>query len=102
MERLCEILTKSAVNTFGPLLKRETKEYRNSIIQKFIKEVEEALNEYNGTILFISHDRYFIDKVSQITFEIENEKITKYIGNYSDLKTQKKKVLEIGLQPKRR
>lgn len=45
MERLCEILTKSAVNTFGPLLKRETKEYRNSIIKKFIKEAEEALNE---------------------------------------------------------
>lgn len=64
--------------------------------------LEEALNEYNGTILFISHDRYFIDKVSQTTFEIEDEKITKYIGNYSDLKTQKKKVLEIGSQPKRR
>lgn len=64
--------------------------------------LEEALNEYNGTILFISHDRYFIDKVSQTTFEIEDEKITKYIGNYSDLKTQKKKVLEIGAKPKRR
>lgn len=64
--------------------------------------LEEALNEYNGTILFISHDRYFIDKVSQTTFEIEDERITKYIGNYSDLKTQKKKVLEIGAKPKRR
>lgn len=64
--------------------------------------LEEALNEYNGTILFISHDRYFIDKVSQTTFEIEDEKITKYIGNYSDLKEQKKKVLEIGTKPKRR
>lgn len=64
--------------------------------------LEEALNEYNGTILFISHDRYFIDKVSQTTFEIEDEKITKYIGNYSDLKTQKKKVLETSSQSKRR
>ena len=64
--------------------------------------LEEALNEYNGTILFISHDRYFIDKISQTTFEIEDERITKYIGNYSDLKTQKKKVLEIGAKPKRR
>lgn len=64
--------------------------------------LEEALNEYNGTILFVSHDRYFIDKVSQTTFEIEDEKITKYIGNYSDLKEQKKKVLEIGTKPKRR
>lgn len=64
--------------------------------------LEEALNEYNGTILFVSHDRYFIDKVSQTTFEIEDEKITKYIGNYSDLKEQKKKILEIGTKPKRR
>lgn len=64
--------------------------------------LEEALNEYNGTILFVSHDRYFIDKVSQTTFEIEDEKITKYIGNYSDLKEQKKKVLEIGTKPKRK
>lgn len=64
--------------------------------------LEEALNEYNGTILFVSHDRYFIDKVSQTTFEIEDEKITKYIGNYSDLKKQKKKILEIGTKPKRR
>lgn len=64
--------------------------------------LEEALNEYNGTILFVSHDRYFIDKVSQTTFEIEDEKITEYIGNYSDLKEQKKKVLEIGTKPKGR
>lgn len=64
--------------------------------------LEEALNEYNGTILFISHDRYFIDKVSQNTFEIENEKIDKYIGNYSDLKAQKRKMLELNSSPKRR
>ena len=64
--------------------------------------LEEALNEYNGTILFVSHDRYFIDKVSQTTFEIEDEKITEYIGNYSDLKEQKKRVLEIGTKPKGR
>ncbi len=64
--------------------------------------LEEALNEYNGTILFISHDRYFIDKVSQTTFEIKDEKIIKYIGNYSDLKEQKKKVLEIDTKPKKK
>ena len=64
--------------------------------------LEEALNEYNGTILFVSHDRYFIDKVSQTTFEIEDEKITEYIGNYSDLKEQKKRALENSTKPKGR
>ena len=57
--------------------------------------LEEALNEYNGTILFISHDRYFIDKLSRQTFEIDNEKIKKYLGNYTELKEQKKRILQI-------
>lgn len=55
--------------------------------------LEEALNEYNGTILFVSHDRYFIDKLARNIFEIEEEKINKYLGNYSDLKEQKVKKL---------
>ena len=62
------------------------------------KEVSENL---------LSACQLFLDKKDwqnflQTTFEIEGEKITKYIGNYSDLKTQKKKVLQIGSQPKRR
>ena len=60
--------------------------------------LEEALQEYNGTVLFVSHDRYFIDKLSQETFEIEEEKIDRYTGNYSDLKKQKerKKIINNG------
>ncbi len=57
--------------------------------------LEEALNEYNGTILFVSHDRYFIDKLAKETFEIEGEKIHKYLGNYTDFKEQKRKKLEL-------
>lgn len=57
--------------------------------------LEEALNEYNGTILFVSHDRYFIDKLAKETFEIEGEKIHKYLGNYTDLKEQKIKKLKL-------
>ena len=57
--------------------------------------LEEALDEYHGTILFVSHDRYFIDKLARNTFEIEENKINKYLGNYSDLKEQKIKVLEL-------
>ena len=45
MEKLCEGLTKAAVNTFGPLLKRETENYRMEYIQKFIKEVELVMQE---------------------------------------------------------
>mgnify|MGYP003313978044 CR=1 FL=1 len=57
--------------------------------------LEEALQEYNGTVLFVSHDRYFIDKLSQETFEIEEEKIDRYAGNYSDLKQQKERANQV-------
>lgn len=48
--------------------------------------LEEALKEYNGTILFVSHDRYFIDKVALSIYEINDHKMIKHIGNYSELK----------------
>ena len=57
--------------------------------------LEEALKEYDGTILFVSHDRYFIDRLAKKTFEIEDEKINRYEGNYSDLKDQKRKILDM-------
>ena len=59
--------------------------------------LEEALKEYNGTLLFISHDRYFINKIAQNTFEINDERIDKYIGNYDYLKEQKVKKIEMNL-----
>lgn len=56
--------------------------------------LEEALKEYNGTLLFISHDRYFINKLAKNTMEINDEHIDNYIGNYDYLKEQKTKILQ--------
>ena len=51
------------------------------------KEVlEEALNDYKGTIIVISHDRYFINKIATRIVYIENQKLINYIGNYDDYK----------------
>ena len=50
--------------------------------------LEEALNEYSGTILFISHDRYFINKLAKRTLCIEDGHINSYLGNYDDYKDQ--------------
>ena len=44
IEKLTEMITKSAVITFGPLLKKETEEERKHYINKFIQEVESAVN----------------------------------------------------------
>ena len=45
--------------------------------------VEEALMAYPGTFLAVSHDRYFLDKVANCTLELENGRLTEYMGNYS-------------------
>ncbi|HUF00321.1 MAG TPA: ABC-F family ATP-binding cassette domain-containing protein [Anaerolineales bacterium] len=46
--------------------------------------LENALNDFNGTVLVISHDRYFLDRTVDRIFALENGKITEFIGGYSD------------------
>ena len=58
------------------------------------KEVlENALKEFGGTILFISHDRYFINELAKKILYIEDRGITEYIGNYDDYKATKERKL---------
>ncbi len=64
--------------------------------------LEEALNEYRGTILFISHDRFFINKLAERTINIENETFNEYLGNYDYYKEQKEKTLKKTKQAPRR
>jgi ATP-binding cassette, subfamily F, member 3 len=44
----------------------------------------EALMEYTGTVVFVSHDRYFIDKLATRVFEIGDGQVEVYPGNYED------------------
>ena len=44
----------------------------------------EALSEYNGTVVFVSHDRYFIDKLATRVFEVAEGRVETYPGNYED------------------
>ncbi len=43
-----------------------------------------ALQEYHGTVVFVSHDRYFIDKLATRVVEVENARVRVYPGNYED------------------
>jgi ATP-binding cassette subfamily F protein 3 len=53
-------------------------------LDKFAREaLERALLQYNGTLLLISHDRYFLDKIVNRVVEIRNGSILEYDGNYS-------------------
>ena len=54
------------------------------------KEVlEDALENFTGTLIFVSHDRYFINKFAQKTIEFLNGKTTMYLGNYDYYKQHK-------------
>ncbi|MFW5687005.1 MAG: ABC-F family ATP-binding cassette domain-containing protein, partial [Halanaerobium sp.] len=53
--------------------------------------LEEELQEYQGTVLIVSHDRYFLNKVVDFIYELENQELTKYFGDYSYYKEKKKK-----------
>ncbi len=58
------------------------------------KEIlESALKEYKGTLIFISHDRYFINKLANKILYIENQKVKEYIGNYDDYKLKQIKMI---------
>ena len=57
--------------------------------------LEETLGEYEGTIIFVSHDRYFINKVADRIAEIENKKINVFNGDYDYYKMKKAEILEI-------
>ena len=46
--------------------------------------LENALNEYDGTILFVSHDRYFIRKIATSCLVIDTDKVTYYPDGYKD------------------
>ncbi|MGN0618074.1 MAG: ribosomal protection-like ABC-F family protein [Ruminiclostridium sp.] len=57
--------------------------------------LEKFLSEYKGAYIIISHDRYFLDKVTTRTFELENKRLTCYKGSYSRYRKQKEEDLEI-------
>jgi ATP-binding cassette subfamily F protein 3 len=50
--------------------------------------LEEVLNEFQGTILVISHDRYFLDALVKRIVELEDGKLVEYWGNFSDYEAQ--------------
>lgn len=55
-----------------------------------LKWLEQYLKNYKGTILLVSHDRYFLDETVTKVFEIENKKLSIYEGNYSFYAAERK------------
>lgn len=56
--------------------------------------LEEALNEYDGTLLYVSHDRYFVNKTANTILELSDGGLTKYLGNYDDYIAKKEQLMD--------
>ena len=55
--------------------------------------LEEVLGEFEGTLLFVSHDRYFIDSLATKVWIIEEGVLIPYYGNYTDYRTRKRPIV---------
>ncbi len=53
--------------------------------------LENALNDFNGAVLVISHDRYFLDRTVSRILELKDTRLTEYLGGYSDYVEKKMK-----------
>jgi ATP-binding cassette subfamily F protein 3 len=60
--------------------------------------LEKYLSEFPGTVIVVSHDRYFLDRVIQEVVELEDHRIEKYVGNFSAYLIEKEKRKEKGLK----
>lgn len=66
----------------------------NHLDQKGIQWLIQMIRKEKGTVIIVSHDRYFLDQCAQRIIELENGKLQHFLGNYSDYQMEKKKQLE--------
>lgn len=57
--------------------------------------LEKALEAYQGTVIFVSHDRYFVDQIATKVWEFRSGRVTEYAGNYSAYRAEKEKLAEL-------
>lgn len=70
----------------------------NHLDSDSVEWLEGFLRTYNGTVMTISHDRYFLDQSVNRIFEISNKKLTAYNGNYTEYQKQSKTQREIEIK----
>ncbi len=67
----------------------------NHLDMKSVEWLESYLKDYTGSVIIVSHDRYFLDKVVNKVVEIENLTSKTYIGNYTSYLNQKEEILNL-------
>ena len=61
----------------------------NHLDQESLKELVKLVKNFSGTIIVVSHDRYFLDEVATNIWEVENQTVTAFEGNYSAYRFEK-------------
>ncbi|SEM71991.1 ATP-binding cassette, subfamily F, member 3 [Ligilactobacillus sp. WC1T17] len=86
------LLTKLAMNQDNFLILDEPTNHLDIDSKEVL---EEAINDFDGTVLFVSHDRYFINKVATCVLEVAPEGSTLYLGDYDYYVAKKEEQEEI-------
>ena len=66
----------------------------NHLDMEALEWLEENIRSYEKAVVMVSHDRFFLDQTAQIVYELSRGKLTRYVGNYSQYRTQKLKNME--------
>lgn len=66
----------------------------NHLDMQVLAWLEDYLKSYDGALLLVSHDRYFLDRIVNEVFDLENQTLTHYSGNYSAFTTHKQERLK--------
>ncbi|MDQ6885319.1 MAG: ATP-binding cassette domain-containing protein, partial [Candidatus Dormibacteraeota bacterium] len=81
-------LAKLMLDDAGLLLLDEPTNHLDIPAQEML---EEALLEFEGTIVFVSHDRYFIDAIATRLWSVEGGMVTTHLGNYTDFERRRQR-----------
>ncbi len=67
----------------------------NHLDAETVQWLEQALREYPGTVIIVTHDRYFLDNITKWILELENSRGLPFEGNYSSWLAQKAEILRV-------
>ena len=85
-------LAKLMLDDAGLLLLDEPTNHLDIPAQEML---EEALQDFEGTIVFVSHDRYFIDAIATRLWVVEDGRVTTHLGNYGDLERARQRASQL-------
>lgn len=88
-EQQWQLIREQLVNQSALLLLDEP---TTNLDTNHIDRLIQLLKRYQGTLILVSHDRYLLDSICTNIWEITNQKVIEYHGNYTDLKNQQKRI----------